>query len=82
MNTPLIPLTHTRPGQRIRVSAVDAGQGLRSRLCAMGLTPGMSAHVIAIGSGPVILDVLGTRLVLGQGMAAKVLVRAVAVASA
>lgn len=70
-----IPLTTTHPGQRIRISAIEAGHGLRTRLCAMGLTPGLPAEVVAVGAGPVILSIMGSRLVLGHGMAAKVLVK-------
>lgn len=72
-----VPLTSALPGQRVRVAAIDAGHGLRTRLCAMGLTPGLAADVVSAGAGPVILNVMGSRLVLGHGMAAKVLVKPV-----
>jgi Fe2+ transport system protein FeoA len=73
--SPLVALTQVHAGDRIRVAAVDAGRGVRARLCAMGLTQGMAADVISVGAGPVILSVMGTRLVLGHGMASKVLVK-------
>lgn len=75
MKTALVPLTQAKPGQRVRVQALDGGQALRARLCALGLTPGMSAQVVTMSAGPVILSVMGSRLVLGHGMAAKVMVR-------
>ena len=70
-----VPLTDTRPGQRVRVIAVDAGQALVARLCALGLTPGITAEVVAAGAGPVVLSVMGSRIVLGHGMADQVRVR-------
>ena len=73
----LIPLTAARVGQRVRVSQVYGGHGLRGRLCAMGLTPGTPVEVVCDGGGPVVLDVLGSRLMIGRGMAAKILVREV-----
>ncbi|MEI8353813.1 MAG: FeoA family protein [Lentisphaerota bacterium] len=72
---PGVTLTDTRPGQRIRVIAVDAGQALVARLCALGLTPGITAEVVAVGAGPVVLNVMGSRIVLGHGMADQVRVR-------
>ena len=77
----LIALTQTLPGQRVRVADVDAGKDLRARLCALGLTQGMSAEVLSVGAGPVILSVMGSRLILGHGMADKVLVTKLADAS-
>jgi Fe2+ transport system protein FeoA len=74
-STVLIPLTEARPGQRVRVSKVDCGRKLRIQLCAMGLMPGARVEVVSVSGGPVILSVMGGRLMLGQGMAAKVLVR-------
>ena len=70
-----VTLTDTRPGQRIRVIAVDAGHALVARLCALGLTPGITAEVVAAGAGPVVLNVMGSRIVLGHGMADQVRVR-------
>jgi len=73
-----MPLTAARAGQRVRISAIAAGHGLRARLCALGLTPGLSAEVVSVGAGPVILSVMGSRLMLGHGMAVRVLVRPLA----
>jgi Fe2+ transport system protein FeoA len=75
MDTNPIPLTMARPGQRVRVTRVEGGQGLRGRLCAMGLVPGTPVEVVCFGGGPVVLSVLGGRVMLGRGMAEKVMVR-------
>lgn len=71
----VFPLTATCPGQRVRVYDVQGGDGLRGRLCAMGLAPGTPVDVVAIGQGPVILNVMGSRIMIGYGMAAKLMVR-------
>lgn len=75
--TTTTPLDDVDAGQRVRISQIHGGRDLTARLYAMGLTPGASVDVIATGGGPMILDVLGSRLMLGRGMAAKVLVRVV-----
>jgi ferrous iron transport protein A len=73
----LVPLTSVPVGQSVCVSRVDGGHGLRSRLCAMGLTPGTPVEVVADGGGPMVLSVLGSRVMIGRGMAARIMVRAV-----
>ena len=41
----------------------------------MGLVPGTPLTVISMNGGPMILEVMGTRLMIGRGMARKVMVR-------
>jgi Fe2+ transport system protein FeoA len=45
-------------------------------LTALGLVPGTPVEVVSANGGPLLLSVLGSRLMLGRGTAAKVLVRA------
>ncbi len=71
----LTPLTELEPGMYVRVSEVNGGNKLRARLCALGLTPGTPVEIVSVGSGPVIVKVLDSRLMIGRGMAEKVLVR-------
>ncbi len=62
-------------GKRVYVINVDAGDGLRGRLAAMGLVPGVQIEVIRNSfRGPVIVGVKGSRIVLGHGMARKIIV--------
>lgn len=73
----VVPLSGVPQGARVRVVRVEAGIGLVSRLSAMGLMPGVELFVVANrGSGPALVEVKGTRLALGRGMAAKILVKA------
>jgi len=73
----MIPLTSARPGQTVRVTRVDGGQALRGRLCSMGLTPGTPVEVVTDNGGPVVLRVLGSRVMIGYGMASQIMVREV-----
>lgn len=62
-------------GQRVTLVRVDAGRGLRARLAAMGLVPGVELEVIRnTFSGPFIIAVKGTRVMLGRGMAHRIIV--------
>jgi len=71
-----IPLSEAAQGERVRVVGIDAGIGLVSRLSAMGLVPGVWVVVVSNrGAGPAVVEVKGTRLALGRGVAAKILVK-------
>ena len=74
--TPAIPLTQAAAGARVRLVGIEAGMGLVARLAAMGLVRGVELRVVSSrGRGPVVVEVLGTRVALGHGMAAKIVVR-------
>jgi len=68
------PLSAARTGQAVAVSRVS-GRRLGERLAAMGLTPGTRVTVLCHSGGPMIIEVRGSRLSLGQGMARKILVK-------
>ena len=54
---------------------VEAGRGLRARLASMGLTPGVTMSVISNdGRGAFVVGLGDCRLVLGRGMAQKIVV--------
>ena len=70
-----MPLTIVQPGRRVRLVAVKAGHGLRGRLAAMGLVPGTEIQVLRNSmQGPFLIEVKGSRLMLGRGMARKIIV--------
>ncbi len=74
----MMPLSMASSGETVTISAVRAGWGLQRRLADMGLTPGVKVRVISIGRpGQVVLDVRGSRLALGHGVAGKIMVNAV-----
>jgi ferrous iron transport protein A len=70
-----MPLAMVSPGEAVTVAYVRAGHGLARRLADMGLTPGTVLKVIGgQGAGPTLVDIRGARLVLGFGVAQKVMV--------
>jgi ferrous iron transport protein A len=71
----LRPLSVVPAGQMVKLVAIDAGHGLRSRLLAMGLVPNVRITVVSNNHpGPFVLSVKGTKMVLGRGMAHKIMV--------
>ena len=73
----MMPLSMVSSGEIVTVLAVRAGWGLQRRLADLGLTPGVRVKVISSGRpGQVVLDVRGSRLALGHGVAGKIMVSA------
>jgi len=63
------------PGEVVKVVTVRAGWGLQRRLADLGLTPGVQIRVInSQRPGPVVIDIRGSRLALGYGIAHKIMV--------
>ncbi|MFP4353784.1 MAG: ferrous iron transport protein A [Phycisphaerae bacterium] len=69
-----IPLTSAQPGRACRLCRIEGGRGLKSRLCAMGLTPGVPVERVGDSSGPVVLRILGSRVMIGRNIARRILV--------
>jgi len=70
-----MPLTMATPGRDVRLVDVTAGRGLRRRLADMGLVPGAVFRVMSRDcAGPFVLAVKETRIVLGRGMAHKIII--------
>ena len=62
-------------GEMVRVVKVNAGRGLNSRLAAMGLVPNTELTVVSNSHpGPFVLTVKGSKIMLGRGMAHKIMV--------
>lgn len=66
------PLCRIPHGTRVKVEDLDGCRQARSKLYAMGLTPGTELEVVQSGPGPCRLRVRGTDLVLGHGLSQKV----------
>jgi len=73
--TQLKPLSAVEAGQTVKLATIEAGRGLRSRLLAMGLVPNVNITVVSSGGpGPFVVNVKGTKMALGRGMAHKIMV--------
>ncbi|MEA2014901.1 MAG: FeoA family protein [Thermodesulfobacteriota bacterium] len=70
-----MPLSIVQAGIKVRLISVDSGCDLQNRLTAMGLIPGVEIKVLKHSMhGPLIIEVKGSRIMLGRGMAQKILV--------
>lgn len=71
----LMSLSTMKTGQKTRLVSINAGQGLRSRLTAMGLIPGVEITVVNNSrSGPFVISARGSRMILGRGVVHKLMV--------
>jgi Fe2+ transport system protein FeoA len=71
-----IPLAMASSGKLLTVTGINAGWGLQRRLADMGLTPGVQIQVMnGKCAGPVLIDLRGSRVGLGRGVAQKILVK-------
>jgi len=64
--------------RQVRVTAIDGGRGVRSHLNTLGIHIGDWVKVVerAPFRGPVLVEVNGSRVAIGRGIAAKVMVEA------
>ena len=68
-------LSRVGAGEKVTLLSLGAGWGLQRRLADMGLTPGVEIKVISSGRpGQVVIEVRGSRMALGHGVASKILV--------
>ncbi|MBE3069596.1 MAG: ferrous iron transport protein A [Planctomycetes bacterium] len=71
----VVTLASLPDGAAARLVSVEGGQGLRSRLTAMGLRAGSEVRVVRNGGhGPFVVASGHARIVLGRGMAHRVVV--------
>ena len=77
--TPHVPATSLAtlpPGKNARVTSINGGRGLAQRAASMGIIPGTELEIIRAGrGGPVLVRVHQSRIVLGRGMAQRILVK-------
>jgi ferrous iron transport protein A len=68
-------LSRAKAGDTVTIITLGTGWGLQRRLADMGLTPGFEIKVISAGRpGQVVIEVRGSRMALGHGVAQKILV--------
>ena len=70
-----VSLSGVKAGQTVRLVRVDAGHGLKHRLAAMGLLSNTKIKVLRNeGKGQLVVNVKGSKVVLGRGMSEKIIV--------
>ena len=71
-----MPLAMAAPGELVTVIEIRAGGGLQRRLADMGLTPGVKIKMLnSHMPGPVLIDLRGSKVALGRGIAHKIAVK-------
>jgi len=69
-------LSAVRAGEKVRLASIEAGRDLNSRLISMGLVPNVEITVVSNNHpGPFMICVKGSKMMLGRGMAHKIMVR-------
>lgn len=69
-------LSIVKTGKKVKIIAVANGHQFKSKLIAMGLIPGTEIEVIKNSFyGPFIVEVRGSRIMLGRSMAKKIKVK-------
>jgi Fe2+ transport system protein FeoA len=71
----LRPLSAVKAGETVKLTKIDAGRGLKNRLASMGLLPNVEITVVRNSHpGPFVISVKGSKMMLGRGMAHKIVV--------
>jgi len=71
----MITLDSLKENEEAQIIRINAGRNLVLRLSDMGLVPNTKFKVILNPSlGPILLEVRGTKLAIGRGMARKIVV--------
>ncbi len=73
----MIPLSRVREGKRVRVVEILGGWGMISKLREMGIYEGKEITVVRNSIGPLIIEVDGSKVVIGRGMAERIMVEEV-----
>jgi ferrous iron transport protein A len=70
-----VSLTAVQSGESVQIKRMQGGHQFLSRLASLGFTPGALLQVVQnYGHGPIIVRLRDTRVALGRGEAAKILV--------
>ena len=70
-----VPLSAVETGATAVVHMIHGGRGLAARLAELGIWPQVTLKVIRGGRrGPVVAEVKGGQIIIGQGMAERILV--------
>ena len=74
-NKQIRPLSKVQAGETVKLVGIEAGRGLNSRLASMGLVPNVKITVVNNSQpGPFVISVRNSKMMLGRGMAQKIMV--------
>ncbi len=69
-----IPITQLQEGDQGIIDSIEGGSALTSRLAGMGIATNAKFKIVQVSGGLVIVQVADTRIALGHGEAAKIMV--------
>ncbi len=71
-----VSMSNLTAGEHATILSFGGGRAVQNRLASLGFTPGVDVDMTQnYGFGPLIVTVRGTRVALGRGEAAKIIVR-------
>jgi len=74
-NRQMRPLSMVRAGETVKLAGIEAGRGLNSQLASMGLVPNVEITVVRNRHhGPFVISVRDSKMMLGRGIARKIMV--------
>lgn len=74
--SPLVPLHKAKKGEKLIVKELEAGKNMQLRISSMGLKIGDLIEIVSSGFGGQVVIATGeNRMVLGKGMAEKIMVQ-------
>ncbi|MGM0379491.1 MAG: FeoA family protein [Bacillota bacterium] len=72
-------LSEVKNNTNVILDKLDSGKKLRRKLQEMGLTEGVEFRVINnCNNGPIVVNIRGSKLALGQGMSQQIIVKELA----
>jgi Fe2+ transport system protein FeoA len=67
------PLSEFKKGEKVKILDINCGRGFHGRLCALGLFEGTEVEITKNdNSGPIIIQILNSKIALGRGEANKI----------
>lgn len=76
MSPESVSMSNLSAGEQAVVLTFGGGRAVQNRLASLGFTPGVGVNMTQnYGFGPLIVTVRGTRVALGRGEAAQILVQ-------
>ncbi|MBP2133305.1 Fe2+ transport system protein FeoA [Methanomicrobium sp. W14] len=67
-------LINLRKNEKGLVRGVEGGQGIKQQLSLRGLSEGVLVRMIDCSCGPVVLDINGSTLAIGRGIAGRIII--------
>ncbi|MCD6153609.1 MAG: ferrous iron transport protein A [Syntrophobacterales bacterium] len=72
-------LSNLKPEDQARIVAVEGGRGIRQKLLLRGISEGSTVRVVSSDGGPVVVELDGGMIAIGEGMAQRIRVQRIAV---